>query len=205
MGSDQHGCFDFLCGDSQTQTCAFEALVLLTVRRLTSAFEAFRAATQNFPGGCRFSFMARQRVSIIMHNQVKRQPVYTFETKMPYRLPSIRVSYGQENAETPKHRVWRSNHFFNHSTGKVFFSFRPIILTNHSCGNFFFAPAVRYQSFSTNHSSGKIFSPAAGKSIILAGDHSCGTLLYLISVEIVSYLLDHNADPNLSSCALGVC
>ena len=51
-----------------------------TVRRLTSAFEAFRAATQNFPGGCRFSFMTRQRISIAMHNQVKRQPVYTFET-----------------------------------------------------------------------------------------------------------------------------
>ena len=56
----------------------------------------------------------------------------------------------------------RRDHFFHHSTGKVFFEFQPIILTNHSSGNFFFAPAARFQSFLVNHSGGEIFPPAAG-------------------------------------------
>ena len=59
------------------------------------------------------------------------------------KLPTI-LSYGQDNAEIPKHHdiVWRSNHFFNHFTGKVVFTFSPIISTNHFSGRFFFAPSI---------------------------------------------------------------
>ena len=53
------------------------------------------------------------------------------------KLPTIWVSYGQDNAEIPKHHVWRSNHFFNHFTGKVLFTFSPIIWTNHFSGRIF--------------------------------------------------------------------
>ena len=66
-GSRATVAFGFLHGDSQTQTCAFEAILLQP-----SAFEAFRAATQN---------LSAVSVAAGFHTQVKRQPVHTFETK----------------------------------------------------------------------------------------------------------------------------
>ena len=97
MGPEQHGCVrTFARRQPNADVCVRGNNIV--VRGLTSAFEAFRAATQNFPGGCRFSFMTRQRVSIAssgspsIHSKQKivQTAVYTGK---------LRASYGQGYGE----------------------------------------------------------------------------------------------------------